>query len=204
MRKLDSMYHRFCRRTDQVSETFLAPTPEISPETAYCGFIHHLSKVQLVNRLMVLWGEYCRNLVIASAFGNAITLNGVRLGPAPGINGLAQIKAKLGNDFGAGPGTRWEERDWALRRAMRLNPVNQNEISLGFGTAPSGNLKLIRNYLIHPNRHTRSKYYQELVPVYSAAGLEPYSLLMHRLPGGSTVIESWIADFQISAYNAAG
>ena len=129
-RKLENMYSRFCRRTNKISEAFYAPTPEISPETAHCEFIHHASKVQLINRLLVLWGEYCRNLVIISTFGNTLTINGLWLSPAPGINGLAQIKAKLGNDFGAGPGTRWEDTTWALQRANQLNPVNQNQISL--------------------------------------------------------------------------
>ena len=203
VRDFESIYRRFCRRSDQISEAFLAPTPTISPETAHCDFIHRAGKVQLVNRLLVLWGEYCRTLVIASAFGNALTINGLQLTPAPGVTSLANIKAILGNDFGAGPGTRWEDTNWALQRARRLNPANQNEINLGFGSAPSSDLKLVRNYLIHPNRHTRFKYFHELVPTYSPVRLEPYPFLTNRLPGGSTVLESWIADFQIAAYNAA-
>ena len=157
----------------------------------------------MVNRLLVLWGEYCRNLVIASAFGNATTINGLRLVPAPGVITLAHIRATLGRNFGAGPGTRWEETAWVTQRANQLSPMNQTQIILGLATAPDQDLKLIRNYLVHPNEHTRSNYYNDLVPIYTRLRLEPYAFLTNRLQGGSTVLESWIADFQIAAYNAA-
>ena len=203
VRNFDSMYRRFCRRSDQISEAFLSPTPSLSPNTMNCEFVHHTGKVQLINRLLVLWGEYSRNLIIASAFGNAITINGSRLVPAPGVTTLAHIRATLGRNFGAGPGTRWEETAWAIQRANQLNPVNQAQISLGLGTAPDESLKLVRNYLVHPNEHTRREYYHNLVPIYSRLRMEPYAFLANRLQGGNSVLESWISDFQIAAYNAA-
>ena len=203
VRNFDIMYRRFCRRSNQISDAFLAPTPSLSQDTVNCEFVHHAGKVQLVNRLLVLWGEYCRNLIIASAFGNAITINGLRLVPAPGVNTLAHIRSTLGRNFGAGPGTRWEETVWATQQANQLNPVNQDQISLGLGTAPDESLKLVRNYLVHPNEHTRRRYYRELVPIYTRLRMEPYEFLANRLQGGSTVLESWISEFQIAAYNAA-
>jgi len=203
VRSFDSMYSRFCRRSNQISEAFLAPTPSLSQDTVNCEFVHHTGKVQLVNRLLILWGEYSRNLVIASAYGNATTISGLRLVPAPGVRTLAHIKAALGRNFGAGPGTRWEETVWATQQASQLNPVNQHQIIQGLATAPDQSLKLVRNYLVHPNEFTRRNYYNDLIPKYSRLGLEPHAFLTSRLQGGTTVIESWIADFQIAAYNAA-
>ena len=196
------MYFRFARRTERIFTAFATPLPSNPQDAATCEFIHLAGEVQLINRLLVLWGEYCRNLIIISALGDALTIQGTLLASSPGIGRFSDIRARLGVNFGAGPGTKWEEPQWALARADSLIPKNRRQIGLGLGTAPVKELKLIRNFLIHPNKHTKNNY-QALARNLGYPRREPRALLTSSLGMGSTVLESWIDDFQTSAYNAA-
>ena len=201
-RKLGSLYSRFLVRTEQLSDAFFAPLPQDPKEAAQCQFVHAAGDVQIINRLLVLWGEYCRNLVIQSAYGNVLTLQGNRLSTIPGINGFSDLRAKLGVDISAGPGTKWDEPTWAVQRARQLAPANFTQINLGVGFAPIDPLRVLRNYLVHPNEHTKGRY-QDLAIQLGYPGRQPNELLKSNLQMGQTVFESWIAEFQIAAYNAA-
>jgi hypothetical protein len=201
-RKLGPLYSKFLVRTERLSNAFFAPLPQDSKEAAACQFIHAAGDVQIVNRLLVLWGEYCRNLVIQSASGDALTLQGNKLSTPPGISGFSDVKAKLGANISSGPSTRWDEPSWALDRARQLAPSNFEQINLGVGSAPVSQLKALRNYLVHPNEHTKGRYLNLAIQL-DYPGMQPKELLKSRLPMGPTVFESWIADFQIAAYNAA-
>ena len=196
------MYFRFARRTERIFTAFATPLPSNPQDAATCEFIHLAGEVQLINRLLVLWGEYCRNLVIISALGGALTMQGTLLAPSAGVRRFSDIRTKLGVNFGAGPGTKWDDPQWALARANLLSPVNRVQIGLGLGTAPVRDLKLVRNFLIHPNEHTRNNY-QTLARNLGYPRMEPRALLTSNLGMGGTVLESWIDDFQTSAYNAA-
>lgn len=201
-RKLGYLYSKFLVRTEQLSAALFAPLPQDSEVVVSCQFVHAAGDVQIVNRLLVLWGEYCRNLVIQSASGKTLTLRGNKLNAPPGIGGLSDVRAKLGGHFDAGPGTRWDEPSWALGRARQLAPSNFAQINLGVSSAPVNHLKILRNYLVHPNEHTRRSY-QGLTTQLGFPGRQPSELLKDRVPMGSTVFEDWIAGFQSSAYNAA-
>ena len=202
VRKLGTIYVRFVYRTDLIAERFRAPLPQNIRDSASCQPIHAAGEVQLINRLLVLWGEYCRNLVIASALGNAVTIKGTLLAPAPDVAEFSHIKAKLSGNSGAGPGTRWDDPEWALRQTNLLSPVNRDQIGLGLETAPVKDLKAVRNFLIHPNEHT-AKNYRTLAQKLGYTSALPKVLLTGPVGIGSNVLESWIIDFQNSAYNAA-
>ena len=202
IRKLGSIYARFYYRTDQIAETFRTPLPSNPQEALICQPLHQAGEVQLVNRLLVLWGEYCRNLVILSSLGGMLTLGNELLAPAPDITGSSRIRLKLGKAFGAGPGTHWDDSDWVYKRIDSLQPENADKIRQGLANAPVENLKAVRNYLIHPNQHTAANY-QGLARQFSYISLEPKELLSNRLPGGGTVLESWVVDFQDAAREAA-
>lgn len=201
-RKLGSLYSRFFVRTEQLSDAFFAPLPRNPNEAASCHFVHAAGEVQIINRLLVLWGEYCRNLVIQSTCGNVITLQGNRISSTPGITGFSDLRAKLGANAGAGPGTKWDEPAWVIQRARHLAPANLTQINLGVGSAPIVELKVLRNYLVHPNEYTKGRY-QSLAIQLGYPGRQPNELLKSNLPMGQNVFKAWIADFQIAAYNAA-
>ena len=202
VRKLGILYSRFAYRTDLISEIFRTPLPLHLQDAVNCQPIHSAGEVQLINRLLVLWGEYCRNLVIISALGDALTIQGTLLSPSTGVRGFSDIRVKLGVNFGAGPRTKWDEPQWALQCANTLSPTNMNQIGLGLTGVSVDSLKSVRNFLVHPNERTRN-IYQNLAQALGYHGIEPKALLNSNLGIGSTVLESWIADFQISAYNAA-
>lgn len=202
VRKLGIIYARFAGRTDRIVTAFQTPLPANAAAAEICRPIHTAGKAYLVNRLQMLWGEYCRNLIILSARGNALTLGGNLLPPAPGIAGFAGIRNILGNHFSGGQGAQWDKPDWAIQRADRLNPANGSQIRLGLRIAPVDDLRVIRNFLTHPNRQTNSRY-QTLAEALGFSGVAPKELLSSSIEGGNTVLESWIADFQLAAYNAA-
>lgn len=201
VRKLASIYGRFFWRTDRILTALQSPLPENVAAAEICRPIHEAGAAYLVIRLQALWGEYCRNLIILSARGNALTIGGKPIPPAPGIAGFAAIRHILGNHFGGGPGTHWDNPGWAIQRANQLNPTNQNQIRLGLESAPVDKLRLVRNFLVHPNQQTNPRY-QELAEDLGFSGAAPKELLNSSFEGG-TVIESWVADFQLAAYNAA-
>lgn len=202
VRKLGIIYARFAGRTERILTAFQTPLPANTAAAEICRPIHTAGKAYLVNRLQMLWGEYCRNLIILSARGNALTIRGNLLAPETGSGGLPRIKRILGKDFGAGPGTRWDDLDWAIGRANLLKPVNGNQINIGLGTAPSKDLKVVRNFLIHPNQRTKNAYL-ELARSLGYPGLEPNSLLATDLGDGVDVIGAWVKQFQDSAWEAA-
>lgn len=201
-RKLGIIYARFAGRTDRILTAFQSPLPENVAAAEICRPIHEAGAAYLVIRLQALWGEYCRNLVIISARGNALTIGGKPIPPAPGIAGFAAIRHILGNHFSGGRGTQWDNPDWAIQRANQLNPTNQSQIRSGLRIAPVDDLRVIRNFLAHPNQRTGYDY-QRLAQDMGFPGAAPKELLSSPFGGGGTVIESWVADFQLAAYNAA-
>ena len=202
VRKLGIIYARFAGRTDRILTAFQTPLPANAAEAENCRPIHIAGAAFLVNQLQMLWGEYCRNLIILSARGNALTVAGKLISPAPGLAGFPQIKAVLGNSFGGGPNTHWDDRDWAIGRSNLLKPVNGNQINIGLGTAPIKDLKVVRNFLIHPNQRTKSDYLK-LARYLGYPDLEPNSLLAADWGDGVDVIGSWVNPFQDSALEAA-
>ena len=202
VRKLGIIYARFAGRTERIVTAFQTPLPASAAEAENCRPIHEAGAAYQVIRLQALWGEYSRNLIILSARGNALTISGNPLPPAPGFAGFAGIRHILGNHFSGGQGTQWDKPDWAIQRADRLNPANGSQIRLGLRIAPVDDLRVIRNFLTHPNRQTNSRY-QTLAEALGFSGVAPKELLISSIEGGNTVLESWIADFQLAAYNAA-
>ncbi len=201
VQKFGYVYSRFVTRTNLIGIGIWTPLPSDPEESARCEIIHSAGAVQLLNRLLHLWGEYCRHLTLLSALGGSRTLGGSPIAAAPGISTVSDVRNKIRPRF-VGPGTRWEDPHWALNHAVQLQITNINQISLGLGAAPAQEVKTIRNFLIHPNEHTNAEYLN-LARTLGQPRLRPWILLRNRLPGGGTILESWITDFQNAAYNAA-
>ena len=201
-RKLADLYSRFCGRTDALLRDFLVVTPGPlagfgdTPAVTIIGY----SRGFLVNRLFHLWGEFCRLVVIESALGGCRTLSGTILGNAPNISRISDIPPIIKMPSIAGPQLRWEDPSWTARQANTLMLANRSQISLGVGSAPYDAWRRVRNFVIHPNPHTRAEF--EVVALrFSLIRAEPDELLLSRLPGGGTVMESWVQDFKDAALN---
>lgn len=201
-RNLAGVYGRFCGRTDALLRDFLVATP--GPITRFgeasAITIVGYSRGFLVNRLFHLWGEFCRLIVIESALGGCRTLSGIVLANAPNIFRISDIPPKIRMRPIAGPGLRWEDPSWTTKQANTLMLANRSQISLGVGSAPYDAFRRVRNFVIHPNPHTQAEF-AVVALRFSFLSAKPEDLLLSRLPGGGTVMESWVQDFQVAALN---
>ena len=202
VRNLESMYRRFCRRTDHILTAFQTPLPSNPQDAESCQPVHSAGEVQLLNRLLVLWGEYCRNIVIISAIGRVATINGTLLTPAQGIKNFSDVRNRLGRKAGAGPGTKWDYPDWALQQASTLSPANMSRITTGLTGTQVDSVRIVRNFLVHPNELTKGSYLT-LARNLGYVQIEPKDLLIEYDSAGNRLLELWINQFQISAYEAA-
>ena len=202
-RKLTTIYGHFHNKTDLLLRHFLIAPP--TPSGQFDGIAVEVllgnSRGFLVNRLFHLWGEFCRHLIVASTLGGYRTLGGTTLGKAPRIQSISDILAALNISSLTGPRLRWGDPHWTATAIRQLQPANLHQITLGVGAAPYDEFRWVRNYVVHSNPHTRS-YFDSVAINYSLMGVRVDDLLLHRLPGGGTMMERWVRDFQHAALDA--
>lgn len=207
MRKksLNALYGSYVARSRSLLSRFAAPLPKKSAEQVVCEPVHRDGSSFLVVRLQHLWGEFCRELVVRSAMGDCVTRTGLRLPPAPGVNhtrDLPTITRQFTKQPFAGPRSQWEMPSFAIDQARFLQVANLNQISLGIGSVTIlDHLKRVRNFVVHPNESTASRYYITARNL-GFPGLPPIQLLNQRLPGGATIFHTWASDLETAAWNA--
>ena len=202
-RKLTSIYSGFLVRTDLLLRDFLRtpPSPAVRLGGLAVDTLLSYSRGFLVNRFFHLWSEFCRHVIVVSALGGCRTLSGVNLSNARGIESVSDILNASNSHSIAGPGLRWGDPVWTVRKATRIQPANLQQIKLGVSAVPYDDVRRVRNFIIHRNPHTRSQF-DEVAVKYSLIGVSADALLLHRLAGGATVMEAWIRDFQLAALDA--
>ena len=204
-RSLGKLYNRFSARTDRLLDEFLI-VPTSSSIPANLGAIEsdkviENSRRYLVNRLFHLWGEFCMSVVVASAIGGYRTLRGSPINSAPGIKHMADVQRIINVNPIVGPRSHWEYPDWTTGKVTLLKPTNEQQIKLGIASVPMGDFSKVRHFVVHPNSHTRVGF-KSVTRKHSLFQDGPSDLLLHRLPGGSTIIGGWIQEFQIAAHTA--
>jgi len=202
-RSLADLYGRFSGRVDALSREFLVapPSPLVTFGETPVRTIISYSRGFLVNRLFHLWGEFCRLVVIQSALGGCRTLSGVTLLNAPNISRLSDIPHIIKQSSTAGPSLNWGEPFWTAKQVNTLMLANRAQIVLGVGSAPFDTFRRVRNFVVHPNPHTREKFDEIVFPGFLVVGAEAEDLLLYRLPGGGTVFEAWGQEFKNAALN---
>ena len=194
---LNESLHRFIVRTDSLSLSLNVVLPQDATESAACVPLHVHGRAFLVVRLISLWAEFCKEIVLKSALG-ATTISGTAIPRAPGIRSVADVRAK---EKLSGIGANWHWQKYCMENAQKLAIRNYSQVSLGVGSAPTKSLMDIRNFVVHPNQSTRSDY----VLAVRAIGVqlqEPDDLMRQRVVGGATLFEQWVFDFQDAALNA--
>ena len=201
-RTLGSFYGSFYGRTDGLLRDFLmvSPSPVVGVDSLQTDRLLGYSRGFLVNRLLHLWGEFCRGVVMASALGGYRTLSGVLLANAPQIASLPDILTAIGRSSMTGPGLRWGDPVWTAQKVWTIQPANVHQITLGIGTAPYTNFAKVRNFVVGQSAYAFAVRFCCLRVLL--IGVSADDLLLHRLPGGGTVMESWVRDFQYAALNA--
>jgi hypothetical protein len=197
-RVLTDQVGRFVGRTERLRGLFSIALPSNVGQAGICSPLHEKGRLFMLVSLTALWGEFCRELIVRSALG-AITMSGQRIPAAPGLRSLSD--AKLVTPL-SGPGVNWYLPHDALNRAQHLNIFNYGQVSSGLSSISIDEIVSVRNFVVHPNEHTRSRYLQAAANL-GFAHFEPDQLLHARLVGGSILFEQWIDDFQTAAINAA-
>ena len=202
-RRLTSFYASFQGRTDLLLSDFLLTPACLQARRAgiSVGTLLVYSRAFLVNRFFHLWSEFCRHVVTASSLGGYRTLNGVLLTNAQGIGSVSDILHTIKETSITGPGLRWGDPVWTMRMANKIRPTNLQEIQLGVGAVPYDDVRRVRNFIIHSNPHTRLEF-DSVAVKHALIGVNADELLLHRLAGGGTLMESWIREFQHAALNS--
>ena len=207
MRKksLIALYGLYVARTVSLLSRFDASLPEKPAEKAVCEPVHRDGSAFLVVRLQHLWGEFCRELVVRSAMGGCVTRTGYHLMPAPNVKCVRDIPLVIRQSTKrpfSGPGSQWEDPQFAIGLAKSLQVANLNQITLGLSSVTTlDHLKRVRNFVVHPNEITAWKYYQT-ARILGFPGLPPIQLINQLLPGGATILHAWVSDLETAAWNA--
>lgn len=193
---------RYERRSRDLSRRFLASMPPHRTDEMPCEEIHADGRAHLICRLQILWAEFSRELIVKSAIGGCRTRNGRVLSSAPQVKTVADVSNVLGAKSGLqSPHMKWEEAEFSVRCAQTLRLGNVEEINRGLGSAQISNIKTLRNFLVHPNKRTRTRY-EQVARDLAMPGLRPDELLSQRTLGGPTMFETWIERLLIAASNA--
>ena len=208
MRKkpLSSLYDSYSKRSRAILSRSVANLPIDPAEIAVCAPVHQDGLAFLVVRIQALWAEFCRELIVRSAIGNCQSRTGLIVAPAPGVKhvrDLSVITRQFTKQPFSGPGSQWEDPVFAIRQARFLKVSNLNQISVGLGSVTTnlGYLKRVRNFIVHPNHDTKTKYVQT-TRTLGFLGTVPTQLVSQNLPGGVTILATWVSDLETAAWNA--
>ena len=198
-RRLPDIYSRLQRRCQRLEQWVgVWPSywnhPAVIQESVCPGVV--------VNRLQYLFGEFCCELVIRSAMGGCVTRTGQELTRLDGVKKVADVAQAAGKPL-TGPKARWDDPSFAVEFAAALGVANQIEIRRGLQAADISSLKILRNYVTHPNRHTGQRY-SSMVQKHGWRRIDPDRFLRSQSPGGGgpTVLEAWVQNILDSAWNA--
>ncbi len=199
---LTSLYERYKRRSSSLNARFMVKLPENPDERVACEPMHQDGRAYLVARLQHLWGEFCRELVVKSALGGCETRTGKILPHASGVKRVSDVP-QIAKTPLAGVRSNWDDPEFTIDQAMRLKVANFNDIELGLAPVSivADNIRCVRNYIVHPNSRTSSRYAQT-ARVLGFSGLPPDQLLSRTVPGGETVFENWLSILILAAWSS--
>lgn len=103
------------------------------------------------------WARFCRSLVLISAACNPITLSGVRLTKAPGIQRIDQVIPHLMSQYRRRRNEpRWGDARDCIDAAGRLEIQNLTAVTdaIGSSSSPVEEIRCLRNFIVHKNRET--------------------------------------------------
>lgn len=186
-RTLHSAYTRFASQTYRLVQVFCAPALASS-----CELPHVYSAQLSAIRLQMLWGQFCKRVIIESAIGNVLTLNGQLLSKRKGGKALYLDVERV----------RWHLPKEALKQAFEWRIENYNQITLGLAYAPADEVNRFRNYCMHPGKNSYGKLVSVLDFRRIPPKIDPYAFLSETLPGGISRFENWVEVMKVAAYES--
>ncbi len=155
----------------------------------------------MIIRLQLLWGQFCRELVVTSAVGGCQTITGTVLGPGAAITDPNDIK-RVVNKEARGRPPPWHKPKFAVTIAQNLGTQNFRQVQLALSrVSPVDDLKTVRDYIVHPWESTRLAYMQ-VNRNLKAPGIDPVSLLAIQGRDGSSTFKRWVVQLQDIALDA--
>ena len=159
--------------------------------------------------LQTAWGDFTKNLIVASAIGTRRT----RGTPVKGVAGVksrsqAEQMVRAAAAYAAKKhGTNrpfWHYPAFAIEvgDCLELKNLWRLELALGSTVVP-GQITSFRNYLIHPDENTRHKY-EKLQATLGMHSIGPEHLLHQFLQPGLIVFTSWVRELQRIADDSTG
>ena len=199
MKKLHELYSHFAARTDRLAAKYDAPLPPDSDKEYMCQPIHRDGKALMIIRLQLLWGQFCRELVVASALGKCQTITGTVLGAA--VTTPGDISRAIHRETRGKPPP-WHRPTFAVTMARNLRTQNSAQLQLALSrVSPVDDLKAVRDYIVHPRELTRLAYLRVSRNLKSP-GADPVTLLCIPDRDGSSTFRSWIMQIQVIALDA--
>lgn len=199
MKKLSQLYSHFIARTNQLVLKYDAPLPPDSNSKYMCHAIHNDGKALMVIKLHLLWGQFCRELVVTSALGGCQTITGTVLGAA--VTSPNDIRRAVNKETRGRPPP-WHKPVFAVTIAQNLGTQNFKQLQLALSRiSPVDDLKTVRDYVVHPWESTRLAYIQ-VSRNLKAPGVDPVPLLTIRGKNGSSTFRSWVIQLQNMALDA--
>ena len=195
-------YRRFDYRISQLLDQFDHSLASDGSLQRSHGVILRAARLFFVVRLVSLWSEFCRNLVVTSALGRARTINGTIIPAAPGITSVHDISTRVKAPL-SGPGANWHWPAVSVGAANSLGVANYTQLSLGIGGADIAPVIAVRNFIAHPGALSNAEFKSQAKKM--GAGIsaqDPDDLVTTRIAGGASVFEGWVSDLRTAAKNA--
>jgi hypothetical protein len=178
-----------------------APLPPDPKNKYLCSAIHTDGRALMIVRLQLLWGQFCRELVVTSALGGCQTITGTVLGPGAAVTSLNDIKRVVKKETKGRPPP-WHKPRFAVTIAQNLGAQNFRQLQLALSrVSPVDDLKIVRDYIVHPWKSTRLAYIQ-VSRNSKASGINPVSLLAIRESNGNNIFKNWVIQLQNMALDA--
>ena len=162
----------------------------------------HLNLSQRPDSANQLRGEFCRELLVRSSVGGFSTIGGTQLPQVVGISHPRDVDRVAQQTLGRST-IAWHVPQLAGRVTRTLSPANETQIVTALSsTSPVDDIRTIRNYIVHPNAGTRSRY-SAVARRYGVFDSDPDVLLSANISlGNITRFEYWIIQLQAVALNA--
>lgn len=194
---LVSIYRRYESRNQFLLELFQDSLTTNSSKYELGASVRRQARLQLVVRMLHLWSEFTRQVILRSVMGRVTTGNGQRL-PRLSPRKRESFSKKLLGSLQGGSGTKWDDPSYALGQANAFQIGNYHSVSTGLGTADLSLIKPVRNFIVHPNQITHGKFIRALVD-HGLRTTIPDDLIQERQNDGITLFESWVRHLSLAA-----
>ena len=202
---LGELYAHFVSRTNRLADVYKPERAAGLENVAARQAFHRDSRLYCVIRLQHLWGEFCRELVTRSSIGGVAAIGGTRLPGVRGVRSRRDVERIARESIGGRRKIAWHVPERVVGIARELSPANESQIadSLAVAGSPAPEIRIVRNYLVHPNADTWIRY-DRLSRELGVFDSDPDALLTANVPQRDvTRFEYWVIRLQGIALDAA-